>query len=88
MGVSVRWRTMEIAMGERSDREPDTISKWAVLKDRLGIAAVIVSLLILLFFMFDGSIMNFQCSFTEFVSLKCNRYDARPRPWGEIKHRD
>ena len=75
-------------MGEQSDREPDTVSKWAVLKDRLGIAGVIVSLLILLFFMFDGSIMNFQCSFTEFLSFKCSRYDARPRPWGEIKHRD
>jgi hypothetical protein len=79
---------MEIAMEGRSDRESDTVSKWAVLKDRLGIAAVIVSLLILLFFMFDGAIMNFQCSFTEFLSFKCNRYDARPRPWNEIKHRD
>jgi hypothetical protein len=63
-------------------------SKWAVFKDRLGIAGVIFSLLALLYFMFDGVIMNFQCSFTEFLSFKCNRYDARPRPWNEIKHRD
>jgi hypothetical protein len=75
-------------MGERAEGRPDAVSKWAVLKDRLGIAGVIVSLLVLLFLMFDGSIMNFQCSFTEFLSFKCNRYDARPRPWSEIKHRD
>ena len=75
-------------MAEPSDEKTDTVSKWAVFKDRLGIAGVILSLLILLFFMFDGSIMNFQCSFTEFLSFKCNRYDARPKPWGEIKHRD
>jgi hypothetical protein len=59
-----------------------------VLKDRLAMAAVIVVLLLLLFSMFEGSIMNFQCSFTEFLSFKCNRYDARPKPWGKIKHRD
>jgi hypothetical protein len=75
-------------MAEPSNRSTGTVSKWAVFKDRLGIAAVILSLLLLLFFMFDGSIMNFQCSFTEFLSFKCNRYDARPRPWNEIKHRD
>ena len=75
-------------MAESLDEKTDTVSKWAVFKDRLGIAGVILSLLILLFFMFDGSIMNFQCSFTEFLSFKCNRYDARPKPWGEIKHRD
>ncbi len=75
-------------MAEPLDEKTGTVSKWAVFKDRLGIAGVILSLLILLFFMFEGSIMNFQCSLTEFLSFKCNRYDARPKPWGEIKHRD
>ena len=75
-------------MGEPSGEKAGAVSKWAVLKDRLGIAGVIVVLLLLLFSVFEGSIMNFQCSFTEFLTFKCNRYDARPKPWGEIKHRD
>ncbi len=75
-------------MAKPSSETSGTVSKWAVFKDRLGIAGVIVSLLLLFYFMFDGSIMNFQCSFTEFLSFKCNRYDARPKPWNEIKHRD
>lgn len=75
-------------MAKSSNETSGAASKWAVLKDRLAIAGVIVSLLLLLYFMFEGSVMNFQCSFTEFVSFKCNRYDARPRPWNEIKHRD
>lgn len=75
-------------MGEPSNENPVTVSRWAAFKDRLGIAAVVLSLLLLLFFMFEGSVMNFQCSFTEFLSFKCNRYDARPKTWDEIKHRD
>ena len=75
-------------MAGSSNETSGAESRWAALKDRLAIAAAIASLLVLLFFMVDGSIMNFQCSFTEFLSLKCNRYDARPRPWDEIKHRD
>ena len=75
-------------MEQPSHQVPDTVSKWAVFKDRLGIAGVIVSLLLLLYLMFDGSIMNFQCSLTEFLAFKCNRYDAKPRPWNEIKHRE
>jgi hypothetical protein len=54
----------------------------------MGIASAIIALLVLLYFMFEGSIMNFQCSFTEFLTFKCNRYDARPKHWDEIKHRN
>ena len=75
-------------MVEPTNGASGPVSKWAVFKDRLAIAGVIGSLVLLLYFMFDGSIMNFQCSFTEFLSFKCNRYDARPGPWNEIKHRD
>ena len=75
-------------MGEPSEEKVGTVSKWAVFKDRLGIAGVVAALLVLLYFMFDGAIMNFQCSVTEFLSFKCNRYDARPKPWNEITHRD
>jgi hypothetical protein len=75
-------------MARPPNEVPGLVSRWAVFKDRLAIVGVIVSLLLLFYFMFDGAIMNFQCSFTEFLSFKCNRYDARPRPWNEIKHRD
>ncbi len=50
-------------------------------RDRLAIAIVIVVLLILGFLMIDGAIMNFQCSFWDFITLKCNRWDAGFKPW-------
>jgi hypothetical protein len=74
---------------ERPPQEaPGPVTKWAVFKDRLAIASAILSLLLLVYFMFEGAMMNFQCSFTEFLSFKCNRYDARLKPWDEIRHRD
>jgi hypothetical protein len=81
-------RLGRIAMARPSKETSGAVSRWATFKDRLGIAGVIVALVLLFYFMFEGSIMNFQCSFTEFLSFKCNRYDARPRPWDQIKHRD
>ena len=48
--------------------------RWLVFTDRLAIALVILSLLALLFMMIDGSIMNFRCSFTEFITFQCNRW--------------
>ena len=55
--------------------------KWPVIKDRLAIAGVIVALLVLVFFMIDGSIANFRCSFWQFITFECNRWDARWKPW-------
>ena len=75
-------------MAEATNETPDTVSKWAILKDRLGIASAIVVLVFLGYFMFEGSVMNFQCSFTEFLTFKCNRYDAHPKSWDEIKYRE
>jgi hypothetical protein len=60
---------------------PSPATKWAVLKDRLAIGLVIVSLLALVFFMVDGSIVNMRCSFWQFVTFECNRWDARWKPW-------
>ena len=74
-------------MEEPSHEKPDAVSKWAAFKDRLGIGLAVMSLLVLFYLMFEGSVMNFQCSFTEFLTFKCNRYDARPKSWDEIKHR-
>lgn len=59
----------------------DTGTRWAVFKDRLAIALVVVSLLVLVFFMIDGTIFNMRCSFWQFVTFECNRWDARWKPW-------
>lgn len=61
--------------------DPKAESKWATFKDRLGIALMILMLLVLVFFLIDGAVMNFQCSFTEFVTWKCNRWDAGFKKW-------
>jgi hypothetical protein len=60
---------------------PHPATRWATIKDRLAIASVIVVLLILLFLMIDGSIENYRCRFTEFITFQCNRWDAREKPW-------
>lgn len=55
--------------------------RWAAVKDRLGIFGVILAVLVLLFFLVDGAVENFRCSFGQFVTFQCNRWDARPKPW-------
>ena len=50
-------------------------------KDRMAIAIVILALLVLLFMMIDGAVINFQCSFTEFITFECNRWDASFKKW-------
>src|SRR5947208_7980941 len=50
---------------------PAPATRWAVFKDRLAIVSVIVVLLILLFLMIDGSIENYRCRFTEFITFQC-----------------
>jgi hypothetical protein len=54
---------------------------WATVKDRLAIASVVIVLLVLVFFLIDGTIVNLRCSFWQFVTFECNRWDARWRPW-------
>jgi len=54
--------------------------RWAGLKDRLAIVAVILMLIILGFMMIDGSIVNFRCTFAEFVTLECNRWGGEEHP--------
>ena len=55
--------------------------RWASVKDRLAIVAVILVLAFLVFMMIDGSIENFRCRFIEFITFQCNRWDAAPKPW-------
>jgi hypothetical protein len=60
--------------------EQDESGRWAVIKDRIAIAAVILVLALLLFLMVDGSIVNFRCTFAEFVSFECNRWAGEEHP--------
>jgi hypothetical protein len=55
--------------------------RWAGVKDWLAIAAVILVLAFLVFMMIDGSIENLRCSFVQFITFECNRWDAAPKPW-------
>ena len=54
--------------------------RWAVVKDRLAIIAVILVLGVLVFLMIDGSMTNFRCTFAEFVTLDCNRWAGEEHP--------
>lgn len=60
--------------------EPPKGTRWAGLKDRLAIVAVILVLAFLVFMMFDGSITNFRCTFAEFVTFECNRWAGEEHP--------
>lgn len=48
--------------------------RWAVVKDRLGMAAVILVLSLLVFLMIDGWVVNFRCTFVEHITFVCNRW--------------
>jgi len=61
--------------------KPTERGRWAVIKDRLAIVAVILALAFLVFLMIDGSIENFRCRFVDFITFQCNRWDAAPKPW-------
>ena len=54
--------------------------RWAAIKDRLAIVAVVLVLAFLVFMMFDGAIVNFRCTFAEFVTLECNRWAGEEHP--------
>ena len=67
---------------QETKREPeDRESLWVVIKYRLTMTLVVVLLLVLVFMMVDGAVMNFQCSFWDFITLECNRWDAAFKPW-------
>lgn len=59
----------------------DKSSKWASLKDRLAIGAVILFLLLFVLMVALDSVMNFQCSAWQFIMFECNRFDAEFKPW-------
>ena len=60
---------------EPSESEPTNRKwDWAAIKDRLAIFAVIAAILILLFMQIDLAVINFNCSFIDFIMFKCNRW--------------
>jgi len=68
-------------MEETKHGSEDHETKWDVIKYRLTMALVVVVLLGLVFMMVDGAVMNFQCSFWDFITFECNRWDASFKPW-------
>jgi hypothetical protein len=60
---------------------PTVRTRWAAIKDRLALIAVVLALAFLVFMMIDGSIENLRCSFVQFITFECNRWDAAPKPW-------
>lgn len=60
-------------------------NSWAAWKDRLAIIGVVVALLLVFVFMFTDASINFQCSVTDFVLMKCNRFDRRFVPWDKLE---
>lgn len=54
--------------------------RWAAIKDRLAIVAVVLVLAFLVFMMFDGAIVNFRCTFAEFITFECNRWAGEEHP--------
>ena len=54
--------------------------RWSVFKDRLAILALILVLAFLVFIIFDGWVVNFRCTFGEFVTFECNRWAGEEHP--------
>lgn len=69
---------MRLAVHTDNRKQNDgTSPDWRVIKDWLTIVAVLVALLSIVFMMLDMAMINFQCSFGEFITFECNR-------WGQI----
>jgi len=68
-------------MEEIEHKPEDQETKWDIIKFRLTMAFVVIVLLGLVFMMVDGAVINFQCSFWDFVTFECNRWDASFKPW-------
>ena len=69
---------MRLAVHMDNRKQNDgTSPDWRVIKDWLTIVAVLVALLCIVFMMLDMVMINFKCSFGEFITFECNR-------WGQI----
>ena len=72
-------------MTEQEPKQTGFDNSWAAWKDRLGIGAVLIALAMLFFFMFTDASLNFQCSVTDFIMMKCNRFDRTFKKWEDDK---
>ncbi len=68
-------------MAEQEPKQAGFDNSWLAWKDRLGIGGVLLALVLLFFFMFTDASLNFQCSVTDFVMMKCNRFDRTHKKW-------
>jgi len=59
---------------------PGKGGRWASIKDRLAILAVILVLALLGFLLMDGWVENYRCTFAEFVTFECNRWTGEEHP--------
>jgi len=59
---------------------PGKGGRWASIKDRLAILAVILVLALLGFLLMDGWVENYRCTFAEFVTFECNRSTGEEHP--------
>lgn len=59
---------------EASDKSGE--SRWVTIKYWLSIAGMVLALLLLLLMMMDGTVLNFRCSFVEFITFECNRWGS------------
>ena len=77
-----RWADIRNRFGDlyKEPENPRRSRRWATFRDRLAIVAVILALALLGFFMVDGSIVNFRCTFAEFITFECNRWAGEEHP--------
>ena len=59
---------------------PGRGGRWASIKDRLAILAVILVLALLGILIMDGWVENYRCTFAEFVTFECNRWAGEEHP--------
>ena len=72
-------KTPQAESNDSDTRQPD--SKADILKYRLSIAGVIISILLFVFMMFSDAVFNFQCPVIDFVTFQCNRFDGTFKSW-------
>ena len=72
------WADIRARLDDLGPEQND--GRWAAIKDRLAIAAVILILLLLIFLMIDGWVVNFRCSLVEHITFVCNRWAGGEAP--------
>jgi len=61
---------------QRKAEEKHARWDWPTIKDRAAIGGVILAIIVLALMQLDLAVLNFDCSFLDFVMFKCNRWSA------------